>query len=1004
MKKHNFFVLLNACLFLFSVINKAQEGWQIMQSAKILNSVAFSEQNTAWAVGQQGIIKKSTDGGVTWEFIEDFPFPNSFEKIFFVSSQTGWILNDLGRNVKTTDGGNTWFEQFPFIEGTNLKLSGGIDIFFISDSVGWTCKWNGEVYKTTDGGDRWRKIQTKITTSINSIHFVSESIGWCVGDLGEIQFTNDGGLNWELQSSGTAEKLNSVIFINSSRGIAVGKNGVITATTNGGTQWNVVESGTTEDLNDICYINSNIIYAAGGDIVIKSTNGGTNWDNAFPENVTRNFYSIDFIDENTGLTVGWYDAIERTSSGGASWSESSFWQGGYNNILFVSTQIGFLIGTDSKIMKTIDGGKNWSEKSSGVNSSFQDIYFSSGTTGYIVGTNKTLIKTTDGGESWTSLSGNIPGQINNINSISFRSLSNIGIMVGNNGKILTTSNSGSSWTERTSGTQANLNAAEAFFNYFLVVGDSGVILKSTDFGVTWEKKESGTDVELYSIGLASSGKLFVGGEKRMLKSTNNGEEWSFQSFPNSSSITRVYSIDFADNLNGWAATYLGGLSYTTDGGSTWKSSQAPYASFIPRAVDFVSPDIGWVLDTHGHVIKTTNAGFKQVFPEYHSIAQIQETPNGEDGKSIYNGRYVQTSGIVTSFFIEYFGSTGVNRGYFIQDGEDKWSGIFIDASSSNLAVGDHVDVFGDVWDTDYTTIRHVDSVNIDSHGNEIPQPVKLQTAEVNKEAYEGVLVQVTGICDKDSATFYEWSVNDGSGSVLISKKSVKFQPVVGKTYSITGPVYEAYNFDDLAILVTDSSNIVEVVIKPNSVPTINLPDTVALLSDSSISLNIWESVEDNETPDSLLSYDISSSTDSLLLDLNSNSGELKISAAGSFIGSGYIYLQVMDDSLATASDTILVIVNKFTDIINTTSLIPDEYNLGQNYPNPFNPSTTIKYSLKEESMVHINVYNSIGQEVANLIDEIKPAGYYSIIFNASDLASGIYFYRIQAGSFSQVKN
>ncbi|MEJ2616663.1 MAG: T9SS type A sorting domain-containing protein, partial [Ignavibacteriaceae bacterium] len=406
---------------------------------------------------------------------------------------------------------------------------------------------------------------------------------------------------------------------------------------------------------------------------------------------------------------------------------------------------------------------------------------------------------------------------------------------------------------------------------------------------------------------------------------------------------------------------------------------------------------------NGHVIKTTNAGFKQVFPEYHSIAQIQETPNGQDGKSIYNGRYVQTSGIVTSFFIEYFSSSGVNRGYFIQDGEDKWSGIFIDASSTNLAVGDQVDVLGDVWDTDYTTIRHVDSVNIVSQGNEVPQPIKLQTAEIKKEAYEGVLVQVTGICDRDSANFYEWSVNDGSGSALISKRSVKFQPVVGKTYSITGSVYESYRFDNLAILVTDFSNIVEVVLKPNSVPTINLPDTVALLSDSSISLNIWESVEDDETPDSLLNYDISSSTESLSLELNSNSGELIISAASSFIGSGYIYLQVMDDSSATASDTTIVIVNKFTDVVNSSSLIPDEYNLSQNYPNPFNPSTTIEYALKEESIVQIKVYNSIGQEVATLVNEIKPAGYYSIHYNANRLASGIYFYRIEAGSFYQIK-
>ncbi|MEJ2616483.1 MAG: T9SS type A sorting domain-containing protein [Ignavibacteriaceae bacterium] len=93
---------------------------------------------------------------------------------------------------------------------------------------------------------------------------------------------------------------------------------------------------------------------------------------------------------------------------------------------------------------------------------------------------------------------------------------------------------------------------------------------------------------------------------------------------------------------------------------------------------------------------------------------------------------------------------------------------------------------------------------------------------------------------------------------------------------------------------------------------------------------------------------------------------------------------------------------KYSDEIEV-NIIPEKFLLSQNYPNPFNPSTTIKYSLKEESRVQIKVYNSIGQEVAALVNEIKPAGYYSIIFNAKGLPSGIYFYKISAGSFSQVK-
>ena len=83
--------------------------------------------------------------------------------------------------------------------------------------------------------------------------------------------------------------------------------------------------------------------------------------------------------------------------------------------------------------------------------------------------------------------------------------------------------------------------------------------------------------------------------------------------------------------------------------------------------------------------------------------------------------------------------------------------------------------------------------------------------------------------------------------------------------------------------------------------------------------------------------------------------------------------------------------------------LPAEYSLSDNYPNPFNPATTIAYSLPKESHVVITVYNAIGQLVKTLVNDDKPAGYYSINFNASGLSSGIYFYRLTAGSFTAVK-
>jgi hypothetical protein len=77
--------------------------------------------------------------------------------------------------------------------------------------------------------------------------------------------------------------------------------------------------------------------------------------------------------------------------------------------------------------------------------------------------------------------------------------------------------------------------------------------------------------------------------------------------------------------------------------------------------------------------------------------------------------------------------------------------------------------------------------------------------------------------------------------------------------------------------------------------------------------------------------------------------------------------------------------------------MPREFSLDQNYPNPFNPSTTIRYEVPRSLRVSLKVYNTLGQDVATLVNEEKPAGVYRVQFNGSALASGVYFYCFQAG-------
>ena len=88
---------------------------------------------------------------------------------------------------------------------------------------------------------------------------------------------------------------------------------------------------------------------------------------------------------------------------------------------------------------------------------------------------------------------------------------------------------------------------------------------------------------------------------------------------------------------------------------------------------------------------------------------------------------------------------------------------------------------------------------------------------------------------------------------------------------------------------------------------------------------------------------------------------------------------------------------------NNNQVTANNYNLSQNYPNPFNPSTTINYSIAKEGHVKLDIYNVIGDLVSTLVNEDKPAGNYSIHFNGSKLASGIYLYRLESGNYSEAK-
>jgi uncharacterized Zn-binding protein involved in type VI secretion len=116
---------------------------------------------------------------------------------------------------------------------------------------------------------------------------------------------------------------------------------------------------------------------------------------------------------------------------------------------------------------------------------------------------------------------------------------------------------------------------------------------------------------------------------------------------------------------------------------------------------------------------------------------------------------------------------------------------------------------------------------------------------------------------------------------------------------------------------------------------------------------------------------------------------------------GCMTVLIGDAALSQARDSLQQDLTRIGE--NDPATPPVVYTLNQNHPNPFNPATIITYQLPKAGHVELNIYNMLGQKVATLVSERQSAGQYQVEWNASNFASGIYYYDIQAGTFRQIK-
>lgn len=184
-----------------------------------------------------------------------------------------------------------------------------------------------------------------------------------------------------------------------------------------------------------------------------------------------------------------------------------------------------------------------------------------------------------------------------------------------------------------------------------------------------------------------------------------------------------------------------------------------------------------------------------------SFAQTEVTIyeiQGQQEHSPYAGEIIITQGIVTGVF---------GAGYFIQDGEGEWNGVYV-YSSEAVNVGDEIELSGEVDEYyDLTELKNIVTYTVLSSGNQLPAASVLDTWDVNDEAYEGVLVKVEdAICTNVNLLYGEWELDNGTGPCRVDDMGVVYSPVAGLSYSVTGPLQ--YSYENYKIEPRDESDII----------------------------------------------------------------------------------------------------------------------------------------------------------------------------------------------------
>ena len=713
------------------------------------------------------------------------------------------------------------------------------------------------------------------------------------------------------------------------------------------------------------------------------------WQNPIPQgNPLR---SVSFTSQNGAVAVGDIGTILRTTDGGSSWKlSSSGTEANLYGVYFADQNNGWAVGgnflEEGIILHTSDGGINWKvQLRDSVVYPIRHIHFSSLSQGVAVG-GKFCFHTTNGGAAWTKQS--IP-QISSAYGV-FLTSSDTGYMVGSlsrpggfsdpKGVVLKTIDGCTTWTLQDS-VQISLNDCLNDINFLnsttgFAVGENGAILKTTNGGTKWTLIQAGITEPIAQVSWINSATAVAvsgstsywtsSGGGKIFRTTDGGTSWPLVQ---SGTTNWLYSISFRASGVGIAVGDYGTIVQTTDGGMSW-NLQSQGTNELLTDVTFTSTMKVYAVGSNGILLQTTDGGVNWKTLTTGTSTQLWKIRFFDANIGTIVGDYTILR--TTNGGMSWVPQQGA--------GTNSLQGVFFTSSQTGFAAGSDPSQAGGTAVLLRTTNSGATWLN-----HSIP---------TTKALYDIVFV------NPDTGFLAAGNFFTNGGAIL---------------RTIDGGI-------TWAVQSTPVNNGVHAISFANSrVGYAVGPDGMILKSSNGGAA--WTKQSPGVNGDFFAVFAVDTATAFVVGNIfpagkilkTTDGGTTWTKQPGGSVNTllGIYFTDAMTGVVVGAGGAILRTTNggNLTKILKEESTLhPGVFMLSQNYPNPFNPATVISFYLPAgqagsplTSHVTLKVFDIIGREVATLVNEERQAGSYTVQWNAEGFASGVYFYRLQAGSLNETK-